>query len=240
MRRGVRYLPVGDSALTVEFGQGIDRRLNALVMALDAALRARAVPGVTETVPTFRSLMIHYDPAVLSHAALCNEIDALDIAPVQDAQSGRLVTLPVAYGGVHGPDLEDVAAAGGLSEAEAIALHSGITHYVYMIGFAPGHPYMGDLPPELTLPRRRTPRTHIAPGTVAVAVGQTVIYPFASPGGWHAIGRTPADLFDITRTEPALLRAGDQVRLRNIEAAEFDHLMAGPASERFTIAEQSE
>ena len=240
MKHGVRYLPVGDSALTVEFGQDVDRRLNALVMALEAALRARALPGVRETVPTFRSLMIHYDPAVLGHAALCREIDGLDLAPVQDAQSGRLVTLPVAYGGAHGPDLKDVAAAGGLSEAEAIALHSGMTHYVYMIGFAPGHPYMGDLPSELTLPRRRTPRTHIAPGTVAVAVGQTVIYPFASPGGWHAIGRTPAHLFDITRIEPALLRAGDQVRLHSIGAEEFDHLMAAPASGRFTITEQWE
>jgi KipI family sensor histidine kinase inhibitor len=234
---GVRYLPSGDCALTVEFGRGVDRRLNMQVMALDAALKARALDGVTETVPTFRSLIVHYDPSVINHARLCKEIDALDIAPSQEMAAGRLITLPVAYGGAHGPDLGDVAAAGGLSVDEAIALHSGITHYVYMIGFAPGHPYMGDLPAALTLPRRRTPRTRIAPGTVAVAVGQTVIYPFASPGGWHAIGRTPAQLFDIGREVPALLRAGDEVRLRPIEPDEYDDLLTRPASERVTVEE---
>ncbi|MFX0546514.1 5-oxoprolinase subunit PxpB [Roseovarius sp. S1116L3] len=241
MGAGMRYLPSGDCALTVEFGARVDRRINRQVMALDAALKARmqagALDGVIETVPTFRSLTIHYNPLVLDHAQLCARIDALDIAPLGEVAGGRRVTLPVAYGGDHGPDLDEVGAAGGLGIEEAIALHSGVVHYVYMIGFAPGHPYMGDLPPELTLPRRKTPRTRIAPGTVAVAVGQTVIYPFASPGGWHAIGRTPAALFDITREEPTLLRAGDEVRLRPIGAEEFDDLAARPIEDRITIEE---
>lgn len=237
MRPGVRYLPSGDCALTVEFGNNVDRALNRQVMALDAALKARSLEGVTETVPTFRSLIVHYDPVVLDHARLCRELDGLEIAPSQEKDGGRLITLPVAYGGAHGPDLGDVAAAGGLSEQEAIALHSSVTHYVYMIGFAPGHPYMGDLPAQLTLPRRKTPRTRIAPGTVAVAVGQTVIYPFASPGGWHAIGRTPVELFDINRTAPALLRAGDRVQLRPVEPREYDDLLTRPSDEQITIEE---
>ncbi|PVA10343.1 allophanate hydrolase subunit 1 [Pelagivirga sediminicola] len=237
MAGGVRYLPSGDCALTVEFGRGVDRHLNMQVMALEAALQARNLDGVIETVPTFRSLTVHYDPSVIDHARLCHEVDALDFAASQDAACGRIVTLPVAYGGVHGPDLGDVAAAGGLNEEEAIARHSAVAHYVYMIGFAPGHPYMGDLPAELTLPRRMTPRTRIAPGTVAVAVGQTVIYPFASPGGWHAIGRTPVDLFNIARDVPALLRAGDSVRLRPVTADEYDDLQARPLTEQITIAE---
>ena len=235
MGPGVRYLPSGDCALTVEFGRSVDRQINRQVMALDAALAVRALEGVTETVPTFRSLIVHYDPSVIDHARLCAEIGALDAAPAQQMAAGRLITLPVAYGGTHGPDLDDVAAAGGLTACDAIALHSGITHYVYMIGFAPGHPYMGDLPAALTLPRRKTPRTRIAPGTVAIAVGQTVIYPFASPGGWHAIGRTPAVLFDIDRKVPALLRAGDQVQLRAIQPDEYDELMTRPPSERITV-----
>lgn len=235
MTPGIRYLPSGDCALTVEFGRGVDRQLNMQVMALDAALKARALGGVTETVPTFRSLIVHYDPSVIDHARLCLEIDGLDIAPSQEMEGGRLITLPVAYGGAHGPDLGDVAAAGGISEDAAIELHSAVTHYVYMIGFAPGHPYMGDLPAELTLPRRKTPRTRIAPGTVAVAVGQTVIYPFASPGGWHAIGRTPVDLFDINREVPALLRAGDKVRLRPIQPGRYDDLLKRPLAEQVTI-----
>jgi len=237
MRPEVTYLPSGDCALTVEFGRSVDRQVNLQVMALDAALKDRALDGVIETVPTFRSLMVHYHPSVIDHDRLCAEIGTLDIAPEGAASAGRLITLPVAYGGDHGPDLQDVAQAGGLSPEDAIARHSGITHYVYMIGFAPGHPYMGDLPPELTLPRRKTPRTRIAPGTVAVAVGQTVIYPFASPGGWHAIGRTPVALCDIAREVPALLRAGDKVRLRPIGPDEYDGMLGRPVRDCITIEE---
>lgn len=228
----MRYLPSGDCAVTVEFGRVVDRHANMQVMALRDALEASALEGVIETVPTFRSLMIHYDPLLISYASLCDKIAALEVGALRPASEGRVITLPVAYGGVHGPDLGDVAAASGLNEDEAIALHSGITHYVYMIGFAPGHPYLGDLPDALTLPRRKTPRTRIAPGTVAIAVGQTVIYPFTSPGGWHAIGRTPASLFDIEREIPTLLRAGDKVRFRPIGDDEFDELVTRPPAAR--------
>ncbi|WP_340110310.1 5-oxoprolinase subunit PxpB [Pikeienuella sp. HZG-20] len=239
MAKEIRYLPSGDCALTVEFGDRVDRALSARAMALRRALergaREGVIEGVIETVPTFRSLMVHYDPLIISGARLRAEIEALEIDDSEDEAASRTVTLPVVYGGEHGPDLEDVAKAGGVTPAEAVKLHSEITHYVYMMGFAPGHPYLGDLPRELTLPRRETPRTRIPAGTVAIAVGQTVIYPFESPGGWSAIGRTPAVLFDIRTDPPSLLRAGDHVRFRPIEAKEYDDLAARPPAERVEI-----
>jgi inhibitor of KinA len=235
----VRYLPSGDCALTVEFGDGIDRAVNARVMALHRALKRQRPRGVIETVPTFRSLLVHYDPLVLDLARLQEAIEALRPDEAEAAGRGRTVILPVAYGGTHGPDLEAVAAAGGIAADEAVRLHCAITHHVYMIGFAPGHPYLGDLPEALTLPRRTTPRTRLAAGTVAIAVGQTVIYPFGSPGGWHAIGRTPARLFDIGRDPPALLRAGDRVRFRPVGTEEYDALAARPSEERVEIVEDA-
>lgn len=208
-------------------------------MALRRALERGSIEGVIETVPTFRSLMVHYDPLVISGARLRAQIEVLATDEAEAEAEGRAVTLPVVYGGSHGPDLEDVAKAGGVTAEAAAKLHSDITHYVYMMGFAPGHPYLGDLPKELTLPRRKTPRTRIPAGTVAIAVGQTVIYPFESPGGWRAIGRTPAVLFDIRRDPPSLLRAGDHVRFRPIEVDEYDHLLSRPAAERVEIAGDS-
>lgn len=231
MDAALRFLPSGDAALTVEFGDRIDRDLNARVMALHLALKEGAVPGVVESVPTFRSLLVHYDPETVAPDALERHLAALapDRAPPEAPSD--LVTLPVCYGGAPGPDLEAVAADRGLSPEAVVRLHSSITHHVYMIGFAPGHPYLGDLPPELTLPRRQTPRTRIAAGTVAIAVGQTVIYPFQSPGGWHAIGRTPVPLFDLDCDPSALLRAGDRVRFEPIAPGEFEAIAArGPAA----------
>lgn len=239
MSDDIRYLPSGDSALTVEFGDRVDRALSARAMALRRALERGAIEGVIETVPTFRSLMVHYDPLLISGAHLRTQIEALEIDEAEDEAEGRTVTLPVVYGGTHGPDLDDVAEAGGVTPEEAAKLHSAITHYVYMMGFAPGHPYLGDLPEELTLPRRKTPRTRIPAGTVAIAVGQTVIYPFESPGGWRAIGRTPAVLFDIQSDPPSLLRAGDHVRFRPIEAEEYDDLLSRPPAERAEIDGES-
>ena len=234
-----RFLPSGDCALVVEFGDQVDRAVSARVMALHRALARAGIEGVVEAVPTFRSLLVHYDPLKIGAARLQERIGELPVDDAVSAEAARIATLPVTYGGEHGPDIGDVAAAAGISEEEVVGLHSGITHYVYMIGFAPGHPYLGDLPEALALPRRQTPRTRIPAGTVAIAVGQTVVYPFESPGGWHAIGRTPARLFDIRREHPALLRAGDQVEFRPVAAEEYDALAARPPEERVEIRESS-
>lgn len=235
MADAIHYRPSGDCALTVEFGDRIDRDLSARVMALHLALAERGLPGVIETVPTFRSLLVHYDPLTVSQEALQEGLAELASVRPKPGSAPEVVKLPVCYGGGHGPDLAGVAAAKGISPDEVIRLHSAIRHYVYMIGFAPGHPYMGDLPEALTLPRRETPRTRIAAGTVAIAVGQTVIYPFESPGGWHAIGCTPVPLFDLKRSPPAVLRPGDIVISVPVSAEEYDDIAARAAEGRYTI-----
>ena len=235
MAEAIRYRPCGDCALTVEFGDSIDRDLSARVMALHLALAERGLPGVIETVPTFRSLLVHYDPATVSHAALQDGLAGLLTDRPGTAGPSDTVKLPVCYGGEHGPDLDDVAAAVGISPEEVIHLHSEMRHYVYMIGFAPGHPYMGDLPEALNLPRRETPRTRIPAGTVAIAVGLTVVYPFASPGGWHAIGRTPVPLFGLDYSPPSVLRGGDYVTTVPVDPAEYDDIAARVTEGRYEV-----
>ena len=229
MLDAVRYRPSGDCALTVEFGDRIDRDLSARVMALHLALSERPIPGVIESVPTFRSLLVHYEPLTIPLAELRESLAELLTDNPRAETRGEVVKLPVCYGGDHGPDLDEVAAAKGLSADDVIRLHSEVQHHVYMIGFAPGHPYLGDLPEALDLPRRQTPRLTIPAGTVAIAVGLTVIYPFASPSGWHAIGRTPVALFDLDRSPPALLKPGDQVICMPVAAEEYEEIAARAA-----------
>lgn len=227
----MRILDLGDAALTVEFGDAIDPALQARVNALDVAIeRARAagqLGGVIETVPTFRSLTVVYDPLLTRRAtleaALSELIDAADHAPVGD---GRHWRLPACYGGAFGPDLADVAAATNLTPEAVIDAHSATEYVVYMLGFLPGFPFMGDVPAALQLPRRSEPRLRVPPGSIAIANGLTAIYPWESPGGWHLLGRCPVPLFDATRDAPALLAAGDRVRFTPVSVDEFDRLDA--------------
>ncbi|WP_246116207.1 5-oxoprolinase subunit PxpB [Denitromonas halophila] len=227
----MRILDLGDAALTVEFGDAIDPALQARVNALDVAIeRARAagqLGGVIETVPTFRSLTVVYDPLLTRRAtleaALGELIDAADHAPVGD---GRHWCLPACYGGAFGPDLADVADAAGLTPEAVIDAHSTTEYVVYMLGFLPGFPFMGDVPAALQLPRRSEPRLRVPPGSIAIANGLTAIYPWESPGGWHLLGRCPVPLFDATRDAPALLAAGDRVRFTPVSVDEFDRLDA--------------
>ncbi|WP_260851630.1 5-oxoprolinase subunit PxpB [Denitromonas ohlonensis] len=227
----MRILDLGDAALTVEFGDAIDPALQARVNALDVAIeRARAagqLGGVIETVPTFRSLTVVYDPLLTRRAtleaALSELIDAADHAPVGD---GRHWRLPACYGGAFGPDLADVAAATNLTPEAVIDAHSATEYVVYMLGFLPGFPFMGDVPAALQLPRRSEPRLRVPPGSIAIANGLTAIYPWESPGGWHVLGRCPVPLFDATRAAPALLAAGDRVRFTPVSVDEFARLDA--------------
>jgi KipI family sensor histidine kinase inhibitor len=224
-----RVLDAGDAAITVEFGDAIDPRLLAAVNALDAAIARlqaeAALPGLIETMPTFRSLTLFFDPLVTGRAALLEALRPL-LAGADDAPPppGRRWCLPVCYAGEAAPDLAEVARTLGLSEAEVVALHSGTDYLVYMLGFLPGFPFMGDLPAALRLPRRAEPRLRVPPGSVAIATGLTAIYPWESPGGWHLLGRCPVPLFDAARAAPSLLAAGDRVRFRPIDAAEYGRL----------------
>ena len=226
-----RMLDCGDTAVTVEFGNLISPALLAAVNALDAAILRRrddpALAGIVETVPTFRSLTVIYDPLATSREILESALARLleesgDAAP----REGRHWRLPVCYGGEHGPDLEHVAAASGLAVDELCACHAGAEYAVYMLGFLPGFPFMGELPPSLQLPRRSEPRVRVPAGSVAIATGLTAIYPWESPGGWHLLGRCPAPLFDASRAAPALLAAGDRVSFEPIDEATFVSLSA--------------
>jgi KipI family sensor histidine kinase inhibitor len=225
-----RLLPCGDTALTAELGDGIDRHVNALVLALAERLTAAAVAGVVEAVPTFRSLTIHYDPLVVSNTELKARLAPLlsGLRPAQD--SGRLWRIPVCYHDSVAPDLAEVAGRTGRSAARVVEAHSSVTYHVYMMGFLPGHPYLGDLPAGLALPRRASPRTSVPAGSVSIATTLSAIYPLESPGGWHLIGRTPALLWDGRREFPALLAAGDQVRFLPISLAEHDALASRGAA----------
>ena len=222
----VEFLPCGDSAFAVQFGDRVDRMLSRRVMGLHAALRARPLPGVVETVPTFRSLLVHYDPRRTSQKALRDLIHPIATVDMTIESHGRHFKIPVCYDTQLAFDLLDVAANLGMKPEEVVRIHSETEHYVYMIGFAPGHPYIGDLPQSLVLPRREDPRPRVEVGTIAIAVGMTVIYPFDNPCGWHVIGRTPLRLFDLRRSPPNVLAAGDMVEFNPISIAEFDRLDA--------------
>lgn len=217
-----RFLPAGDSALLVEFGDEIDPALNACVHVLAQTLRDRQVPGLGEAVPTYRSLLLHYDPLHLTFA----EVSALVGEALVQSQTGapakaRLVEIPVCYGGEFGPDLAFVARHNGLSPEEVIRLHSSALYPVYMLGFSPGFAYLGGLPKAIATPRLATPRTQVPAGSVGIAGQQTGIYPIATPGGWQLIGRTPLRLFNPHREPPVRLSPGDRVRFVPIEAEQF-------------------
>jgi KipI family sensor histidine kinase inhibitor len=220
-----RFLPVGDSALTVEFGDAITPELNARVVALDIALAAAELDGIVETAPSYRSLLICYEPLEISFGHLVAELRRL-LARGGPALQGGTVTwhVPVAYDPPYGLDLAEVAQRLGLTEAQVIATHSGADYQVYMVGFAPGLPYLGPLPEALHISRRETPRPQVPAGAVMIGGIQANIVPMPVPSAWYVLGRTPLRLFDPARHDPFLIRAGDRLRFRRIDAAEFDHL----------------
>ena len=228
----MRLLDAGDTAVTIELGSTIEPELVARVSALEHAVMAARdrgdLPGVTETIPTFRSLTVRYDPLHTSRAQLDPALRALagQSAPA-DAVAPRRWRLPAAYGGELGVDLADVAAACGLSSDEVVHLHTGTEFTAYLLGFMPGFAFMGQLPPQLQVPRRTEPRVRVPAGSVATANRLTVIYPWESPGGWHLLGRCPVPLFDAASPTPTLLAPGDRVcfeavspqRLAQLDAA---------------------
>ncbi|RLC77330.1 MAG: allophanate hydrolase [Chloroflexi bacterium] len=226
--RAPRFLPAGDMALVVELGDEISEEVNRQVHSLAYVLESASFPGLGEIVPTYRSLLVHYDPLRLSF----NEVKDLVLEALRRCEEApppepRVVEIPVVYGGEFGPDIEFVAKHNGLSVEEVIRLHSNATYTVYMIGFVPGFTYLGGLPKRLATPRLPTPRTLVPAGSVGIAGEQTGIYPIDIPGGWRLIGRTPLKLFDPHREPPVLLKPGDKVRFVPITEEEFHKQAAG-------------
>lgn len=215
-----KLVPLGDSALLMQFGDQIDLEINQRIHALDALLRADAIAGIIETVPAYATLLIHYDPLALTYAQISDWINAeMDRVGSSASRKPRQIEVPVRYGGVSGPDLEWVAAQHHLSIADAIRLHTNRTYIVYMMGFTPGFPYLGKLHESLVAPRLDSPRTLVPAGSVAIVGEQTGIYPIDSPGGWRLIGWTRLRLFDPLSDTPFLFAPGDEVRF-TIEAVD--------------------
>lgn len=218
----------GDRCLVVRFGTGLDVEIGRRCGAAAAALRNAAIQGVSDIVPTFNTVAVHFLPRRFAVNTRMRDIEAeiehvLRHAVLDGAHTGgRLIELPVCYGGDYGPDLADVARRIGLSEDDVIQLHCREPAYVFMLGFAPGAPFMGVHDERLALPRRPTPRTSIPGGSVAIANRQTVIYPNDLPGGWHVIGRTPLRLFDPMKAPATPISPGDSVRFVPITVQAFN------------------
>lgn len=200
-----------------------------LCLSASAALRKAQLPGVTDVVPSYTAVAVHYQPTRdapdLSFASLSQTItELIDRGLPEVNTSTREVEVPVCYGGEHGPDLADVARKTGLTEAEVVAMHTAPGSMVFTLGFAPGLPYIGVHDPLFAIPRRDVPRTAVPRGSVAIANRQTTIYPNLLPGGWHILGATPMQMFDLNRDPPSLLMPGDRVRFIPISKDEFDRI----------------
>jgi KipI family sensor histidine kinase inhibitor len=218
---GPRILPSGDAAVTVEFGRNIDPQINRRVLALDRLMASAGINGVRETIPTYRSLLIHYDPVAIGFDALARELLRLADIPAPHEQAMRRWRVPVTYGGEYGIDLDEVAEFHGISTDEVIARHSGGDYFVAMIGFTPGFAYLAGLDPSIATPRRQSPRTETPMGTISIGGVQACVQCLAAPSGWHLLGRTPVRTYHPHRNPVFLMEPGDAVTFYPIGASEF-------------------
>lgn len=216
-----RILPSGDAALMVEFGRSLDEAVNRRVLAFDRAVAAAALPGIVETVPTYRSLLIHYDPLTVDFGALRAALLALAKKPLIPVATTRRWRVPVVYGGAFGIDLEDVAKARGLTPDEVVARHAAGDYFVAMVGFTPGFAYLSGLDPSLATSRRAEPRAQTPPGAIHIGGAQAAIQCLAGPSGWHLLGRTPVRTFHPHRDPVFLIAPGDAVSFYPIAADDF-------------------
>jgi KipI family sensor histidine kinase inhibitor len=231
-----RFLPAGETALVVEFGRTIHPAIHDKVLELDRALSRKPIEGVIESVPTYRSLMIHFDPRRLTTEALIQTLRHLPPAPDLAARKPKRWRIPVCYQRPYAEDLAEVSEILFLPEERIVALHSGVAYRVYMYGFSPGFTFLGGLPGELGLSRRASPRSPAPPGSLLVAAGQALITSFAMPTGWYNLGRTPVRVFDPRRNPVFLADIGDEVVFEPIDKRTFERLDEA-AAEGALIAE---
>lgn len=215
----------GDRGLLVEYGDEIDPEVNRKVRSMSVVLEMERIPGVLEIIPSYRSLLIVYDPLVTEPAVLQKILILLEgrLSEFRIPEPATVV-IPVCYGGELGPDMAFVAESHGLAPDEVARIHSGVRYRIYMIGFTPGFPFLGGLPESIHTPRLKTPRTRVPAGSVGIANAQTGIYPVDSPGGWQLIGQTPLKLFFPDREQPFRYRVGDWIRFLPIPPEEFRRL----------------
>lgn len=227
MNRGVQFQPASDQSLLVHFGRSIDLETNALIVKFLRLLRSEPIAGVRNLQPAYCSVLVDFDAVRLTHeglqAILERYLEQVERVQLPDS---REVEIPTCYDGEFGPDLGDIAEMHGMSIAEVTELHRSAVYVVYFLGFVPGFAYLGGLPEALATPRLSTPRRTTPAGSVGIADNQTGIYPFATPGGWRLIGRTPMAMFRPERENMSLLNIGDRVRFKPISRHRFDALLA--------------
>jgi len=216
----LRIVPAGERAVVAEYGNLIDEKINDQVHALAGKLSGQ--PGIEELVPTFRSLLIYYDPLKKPYEELCDMILCADREKKKDQEKiGCRLRIPCCYGSHFGPDLADMEKHTGLTREEIIRIHSTTEYKVYMLGFLPGFVYLGGLDERLYMPRLSTPRVKIPKGAVGIGGSQTGVYPLDSPGGWRLIGSTPVDFYDPNRENPVLCKAGDVIRFEPVTSCDY-------------------
>jgi len=219
------YRIAGDRGLLIEFGDRIDPVVNHKVRSMAIALERNLPDGLIEITPSYRSLLLVYDPSATTPAVLNKALADTEqrLAEISIPEP-KLVEIPVCYGGEHGPDIQHVAESNHLCVEEVVQIHSEQEYLIYMVGFTPGFPFLGGLPETLHTPRLETPRTLVPEGSVGIASAQTGIYPVASPGGWQLIGRTPVKLFAPEREHPILYQAGDRIRFKPINRDDYNRI----------------
>ncbi|MBV1820295.1 5-oxoprolinase subunit PxpB [Clostridium cochlearium] len=222
MYKETKYLTAGDKALTIEYGNEISEDISSKVRSMMVALETNKIDGIVEIVPTYRSLMVHYNPLIIGYDDLVNKLKSLE-NKLEDISlpEPEVIEIPTVYGGEYGPDIENVAKHNKITVEEVIKIHSSKEYLIYMLGFTPGFPYLGGMDEKIATPRLKSPRTKITKGSVGIAGSQTGIYPIDSPGGWQLIGRTPLKLYDPNREVPILLKAGNYIKFVPISEKEY-------------------
>lgn len=224
-------LPSGDSSVLVRFGEQISEKLNRKVIAFQRNLEMKKIHGIIETVPAYASLLINYNPIILSYKDIFHKIQEILKEPDTEISSkSRIITISVCYDKSFGTDLQEVSKHTGLPVSEIIKIHTASTYLVFMLGFVPGFPYLGEIDPRIACPRKTTPRQVVPEGSVGLAGRQTGIYPIESPGGWQIIGRTPMKIFNPGNENIFPIKAGDRIRFKSIDLKEFESIIINPRS----------
>ena len=222
MYEKAKYLICGDSALNMEFGNEISEEINKKIRAVTTLIEGREISGINEIVPTYRSLMIHYNPLIIGYEELVSILKEMEEnMDCVEISLPEVIEIPVLYGGQWGPDIENVAAYNNMTVEDVIEIHTSTEYLIYMLGFTPGFPYLGGMDKRIAAPRLQSPRTKIPAGSVGIAGEQTGIYPVQSPGGWQLIGSTPIELFNPERENPILLKSGSYIVFKSIDEDEY-------------------